>query len=89
MGSKETLVQNPVISPIRILYFLNKKFSISKKKSIRLVKKFDHLEIMTVNNGEELLIVSTKEIVACLRAIKPRTIEKSLFRKHLNCFLFN
>lgn len=35
------------------------------------------LDIMTVNKGEELFIVSTKEIVACLSAIRPRTIENN------------
>lgn len=53
IGNKETLVQKPVISPMR------------------------RRDMITVNKGDELFTVSTNEIVACLRAIKPSTIEKS------------
>lgn len=35
-------------------------------------------EIITVNRGDELLTVSTNDIVACFNAIKPKTIENNL-----------
>ena len=37
-----------------------------------------NLEINTVNIGDELFTVSTNDMVACLRAINPRTIENNL-----------
>lgn len=45
---------------------------------IKLNFSYKNFETITVNNGEELFTVSTKDTVACFNAIKPRTIEKSL-----------
>lgn len=38
----------------------------------------NNLETNTVKSGDELFIVSTNDIVACLRAIRPKTIENNL-----------
>ena len=46
----------------------------------------NNLDTITVNSGDELLIVSTNDIVACLSAIKPRTIENSLNSLKLTSF---
>ena len=39
---------------------------------------YKYLETKTVKIGEELFIVSTNETAADLRAIRPKTMEKSL-----------
>ncbi len=48
---------------------------------IKSLKFYIRYERKTVKMGDELFIVSTKEIVATLSAIKPNTIENNLKNK--------